>query len=288
MYAVSPAAAAAWRRLLSAICATAGVPVTVIDHPAPAPLEELWRRTDQGAVFMCGLPFSRTEPRPVLIAAPVPSPSDFNGRAEYWSDLVVRADSGFTAVEDTFGGRLAFTVPHSQSGCVAALSHFMAAHREAPTALPLFGEIIAPTITPLGALNAVIGGAADLAPIDSYAFRLLQEYRPDLTSQVRVVARTTPTPIPPLVASRAELSVPQAGFAATGFGSQGFAGTLAAVFTEAHRSAPLTALMEPLLLRRFVRPDPEAYDILRLGFEAALRYWGVHRLAAATHPAFAL
>jgi hypothetical protein len=313
MYSVSPAAAAAWGRLLSAIAARSGVPVSVVEHPAPAPLADLWRRTDQGAVFMCGLPFSRALPQPVLIAAPVPSPAEFNGRAEYWSELVVRADSAFTSLEDTFGGRLAFTVPHSQSGCVAALSHFMDVHRSAPTALPppLFGEIIAPTITPLGALTAVIDRAADLAPIDSYAFRLLQAYRPDLTSRVRIVARTATTPIPPLVGSRAAFGVPP-GLAATGLAAEGFAaeifaaevltgavategltaiglaGALAAAFAGAHRSAPLTALMEPLLLQRFVRPDPNSYDILRQRFEAAIRYWGIHRLAAATHPAFAL
>jgi ABC-type phosphate/phosphonate transport system substrate-binding protein len=288
MYAVSPEAAAAWRALLSAVFATAEIRVTVIDHPAPAPLEDLWRRTDQGAVFMCGLPFSRAEPQPLLIAAPVPNLEDFKGRAEYWSEFVVRTDSGFTAVEDTFGKRLALTVPHSQSGCVAALSFFLAAHRSAPTGAPLFGEIIAPTITPLGALTAVIDGAADLAPIDSYTLRLLQRYRPELTSRVRVLARTVPTPIPPLVASHAALRTPQARFTAKGMAADGCAGRLAAVFAGAHLHAPLKALMEPLMLQRFERPDPEAYDVLRDRFEAAIRYWGAHRLAAVTHPAFAL
>lgn len=288
MYAVSPEAAAAWRALLSAIFATAGMPVTVIDHPAPAPLEELWRRTDQGAVFMCGLPFSRAAPQPVLMAAPVPSPADFSGRAEYWSDFVVRADSGFTAVEDTFGKRLALTAPHSQSGCVAALSFFLAAHRSARTDAPLFGEIIAPTITPLGALTAVIDGAADLAPIDSYALRLLREYRPELTSQVRIVASTVPTPIPPLVASPTAWSALHAGLVAAGLAADAFPRALAAVFTQTHQLAPLRALMEPLLLQRFVRPEPDSYDVLRQRFEAAIRFWGAHRLAALTHPAFAL
>jgi len=35
---------------------------------------------------------------------------------------------------------------------------------------PLYGEVITPKITPLGAMSAVIEGAADVAPIDSYAF----------------------------------------------------------------------------------------------------------------------
>jgi ABC-type phosphate/phosphonate transport system substrate-binding protein len=175
MYSVSPEVGELWRALLSLITAKAGLSVTLIDHAEPAPLDELWSRTDQGAVFMCGLPFARAEPQPTLIAAPVPSPAEFEGEARYWSDLVVREDSDFRAVSDTYGGRIAFTVPGSQSGCVAALSYFMSAEHE----LPLFREIIAPTVTPLGALSAVIRGAADIAPIDAYAFRLLARYRPD-------------------------------------------------------------------------------------------------------------
>jgi ABC-type phosphate/phosphonate transport system substrate-binding protein len=208
MYAVSPEAAGRWRALLTAIVAASGISVDVIEHPAPAPLEDLWRRTDQGAVFMCGLPFSRSVPQPVLMAAPVPSPAEYGGEPRYWSELVVRRDSGYRSVSDTFGGRLALTVPGSQSGCVAALSFFMSAEREPP----LFAEVIAPTVTPLGALSAVVRGDADIAPIDSYAFALLGRYRPDLAEQVRIVGRTTPTPIPPLVASQAGLEALQSAF----------------------------------------------------------------------------
>ena len=70
----------------------------MVDYPAPAPLEDLWLRTDQAAVFMCGLPYSLAEPRPVLIAAPVPSPAEFLGAPQYWSDFVVRKDSAFREV----------------------------------------------------------------------------------------------------------------------------------------------------------------------------------------------
>ncbi|MDB6086550.1 MAG: ABC-type transport system substrate-binding protein [Gammaproteobacteria bacterium] len=271
MYSVSPVAAALWRALLSAVIAEAGLAVTVIDHAEPAPLDELWSRNDQGAVFMCGLPFSRAQPQPALIAAPAPSQPEFDGRAQYWSDLVVREESAFHAVEDTFGKRVAFTVPGSQSGCVAAMSYFMSAGAE----FPLFDEVIQPTITPLGALSAVIRGTADIAPIDSYAFRLLREYRPDLTSRVRIVGQTARTPIPPLVASPEALRAPDAL-------------RLQSAFLEAHRSAANRSLMDKLLLERFTRPEPSSYAVLRDGYEAATRYWGAHRLARSIHPAFAL
>jgi ABC-type phosphate/phosphonate transport system substrate-binding protein len=275
MYSVSAEAGAVWRNLLSAIIAQAAVPATVIDHPAPAPLEELWSRNDQAAVFMCGLPYSRAEPQPVLIAAPIPSPAEFHGTPHYWSDFVVRKGSAFREVQDTFGNRIAFTVPGSQSGCVAALTYLMSVHREAPAPLqtPLFSEIIAPTITPVGALTAVVDGTADIAPIDSYALRLLGKYRPDLASEVRVVGRTVQTPIPPLVASATAASEKERA-------------ALQSAFLEARQSASLESLMHELLLLGFARPDPGAYAVLRERFDRATAYWKSNRLAAVTHPAF--
>ncbi len=277
MYSVSAAAGAVWRELLSGIIARAGVPTTVIDYPPPAPLEDLWSRTDQAAVFMCGLPYSRAEPRPVLIAAPIPSPAEFHGTPQYWSDFVVRKDSALRTVQDAFGKRIAFTVPGSQSGCAAALSYLMAAHREAqaPLPAPLFSEIIAPTITPMGALTAVADGATDIAPIDSYALRLLRKYRPDLASEVRVVGETLPTPIPPLVAS------------ATAASERDLA-ALQSSFVKAHQNASLKPLMDELLLLGFARPDSNAYAVLRQRFDAATAYWSSHRLAAHAHSAFVL
>jgi len=271
MYGVSPAVAALWRELLSSIIAAADQDIELLEHAAPAPIEELWDRTDMAAVFMCGLPFARAEPQPVPVAAPVPSPATFGGEAHYWSVFVVRRDSGFNTVADTFGGRIAFTVPGSQSGCIAALSYFQALHPGPDSRSghrPLFAEIIAPTITPVGALEAVVSGDAEIAPIDAYAFELLRVHRPDLAAAVHVVGGTVPTPIPLLVAS------PGAGEA------------LAAAFLAAHADAGVKSLMDRLLLERFVQPDPAAYRELATRFTAATQFWHAHPLAAVAHPAF--
>jgi ABC-type phosphate/phosphonate transport system substrate-binding protein len=266
MYSVSPEAAGLWRRLLIALIEHAGLDIELLEHTEPAPILELWQRPDKAAVFMCGLPFSRSDPRPELIAAPVPSPPDFCSLPQYWSELVVRKDSDFQTIEDTFGGRIALTAPDSQSGCWAALYYLMTAGRQ----FPLYQQVITPQVTPLRAMSAVVDGAADVAPIDSYAYCLAQKYRRDLTSQLRTIARTPCTPIPPLVASKAGL------------------GALQAAFLEADRIIAIAPLMAGLLLERFVRPDPDSYDALRSNYETASRYWREHRLAAAVDPVFDL
>jgi ABC-type phosphate/phosphonate transport system substrate-binding protein len=214
---------------------------------------------------MCGLPYSLATPQPEPVVAPVPSPAEYGGRACYWSDIVVRADSPFKTIEQTFGHRLALTTPESQSG-YAALLHALMPHA---ASTPLYREIIEPRFTPMGALTAVIERKAEVAPLDSYAFALLSRHAPELAAQVRVIMRTEPTPAPLLVASD---PVPPA---------------VSAAFLAASEKPSTVALMDQLLLDRFARPVRPAYDGLKERFLAMRAFWRRHPLAKTAHPLFA-
>jgi ABC-type phosphate/phosphonate transport system substrate-binding protein len=264
MYSVTPQVAALWRSLLAAIVARSGAAIEVVDHAPPAPISELWKRPDKAAVFMCGLPYSLAAPQPQLVAAPIPSPPAYGGRACYWSDIVVRADSPFRTLEQTFGHRLALTTPESQSGYAALLYALMSYG----SAKPLYREIIEPRFTPMGALTAVIEKKADVAPLDSYAFALIAKDAPELAAQVRVIESTEPTAIPALVASDASLAV-------------------TAAFLAAGEDKETRALMDRLLLDRFARPEAPAYDDLRTRFLTMQAFWRRHPLAETAHPLFA-
>src|SRR6266540_4125578 len=113
MYAITPKVRDAWCTLFAWLSRVAGVPLVYMDHPAPAPLDELWSRNDLGAAFMCGFAFASAATKPLPIAAPIPSPSRYGGAAIYCTDLVVRADGRFERLSDTFGGRIGWTVHHS-------------------------------------------------------------------------------------------------------------------------------------------------------------------------------
>ncbi|MBV8413410.1 MAG: PhnD/SsuA/transferrin family substrate-binding protein [Alphaproteobacteria bacterium] len=265
MYSVTPSVAALWRSLLGAILSQTGETIDIVDHAPPAPISELWRRPDKAAVFMCGLPFGLAIPRPVPVAAPVPSPAAYGGRACYWSDIVVHVDSPFQTIEQTFGHRLALTTPESQSG-YAALLHALMPHA---ARTPLYGEIIEPRFTPMGVLTAVIERKAEVAPLDSYAFALLSKHAPEVTAQVRTIMRTEPTAAPLLVASGP------------------VAAAVTAAFLTVHENGPAAALMDHLLLDRFVQPEGEAYDDLKERFLVMQAFWRRHPLAKTAHPLFA-
>ena len=178
MYSWSPSLLAAWRRLLEWVGERSGVGFDVLDPSAePASLDELWARPDMACVFMCGYPWALRESRPHLLAAPVPSPPRFGGRPDYVSDFIVRADSGFKDLADTFGGAIAYSAEHSHSGYNAPRFHLLP-HRTA--ARPqLYSTVLGPFIRQRPVIDAVLDGRADVAAVDGYGLDLLRRHEPD-------------------------------------------------------------------------------------------------------------
>jgi ABC-type phosphate/phosphonate transport system substrate-binding protein len=200
MYAATPAAATAWKRLFAWLSDLSGVPLDAIDHAFPAPLAALWSRPDLASAFMCGFPFVHAAgPRPKPVAAPVPAGSRYGGRPIYMTDLVVRADAPFHTLDDTFGGRLGWTVEDSHSG-YNALRHHLLSYRSAGRPR-LYRESIGPLYTPRRVVEAVLAGDIDVGPLDGYALDLMRRHDPALGERIRVIATTDPAPIPFLIAS---------------------------------------------------------------------------------------
>jgi ABC-type phosphate/phosphonate transport system substrate-binding protein len=201
MYAVTTEAEAAWQALLTHAAEEAEVELDYMPYPAPRPLEDLWRRGDLGLVQMCGYPIALGLAEVVPIAAPIPALPWAGGRAVYRSDLIVRADSPFRRLEDSFGHRLGWTVAHSQSG-FNALRHHLLPHAVARGA-PLYSEVRGELVTARRILDGVLDGTIDIGPLDAFWNALITKYRPDLTVGIRVLDSTETAPMPALVASPA-------------------------------------------------------------------------------------
>ena len=242
MYAVTPAVKAAWQHLFAWTARESGVPLSYIDHAAPAPLEALWARGDLGAAFMCGFPFASAAVRPLVLAAPIPSPPRCGGKPCYCTDLVVRADSAFVQLSDTFGGRIGWTVEHSQSG-YQAVRHHLAALGAAR-----FAQRIGPLVTPRRVIDALLRDEIDVGPLDSYVHDLLKRHEPETASKLRVVESTVMTPVPLLVAS-------------SGVADDAIT-RLRHALLSCHSAPELATTLDTLLLARFVAVDPADYDVL--------------------------
>ncbi|MBP1296362.1 phosphate/phosphite/phosphonate ABC transporter substrate-binding protein [Bradyrhizobium elkanii] len=199
MYSVNSAAAAAWKELFGWLAREAGVELDVIAHAFPLPLSDLWSRDDLACAFMCGYPFMLAGKRPQPVAAPVPAGAPVRGRAVYATRLLVRADSKFETIEDTFGGRIGYTVTDSHSGYNALRHHLLPYFQR--RGARLYRESVGPLTTPRRVLDALQAGDIDIGPLDSYALELMLHHEVDLLSKIRILATTEPAPIPFLVAA---------------------------------------------------------------------------------------
>ncbi len=239
---IAPGAADAWRRLLLHLAAASGVDLDIVDHAYPASLTDLWARPDLGCVFMCGWPMAREERARPLIAAPVPAAEWSVGQPIYRAEFVVRINSSFAGIEDTFGHHLAFNAFNSHSGYNMPRGHLaLWADRQ-----PLYRAIVGPTGSHLRSVEAVLGGEADVAAVDSYYLALAHRHVPRLVAGLRVIDVTPASPIPPFVgaASLAATERDRLEQVLLGFGA-----------TEAER-----ALLAELCLSGFAPANRQSYD----------------------------
>jgi ABC-type phosphate/phosphonate transport system substrate-binding protein len=200
MYSANAGAASAWKELFEWLAQESQVELRVIDHKFPAPLAELWSRPDLGCAFMCGFPYKLAKHPPRPVAAPVPLGPLAKGAPVYATRLVVRADSAFQSLQDTFGGRLGYTVEDSHSGYNALRHHLLPYRRQ--FGANLYRASIGPLTTPRRVIEALVSGEIDVGPLDSYALDLMVRHEPEMAKQIRIVATTDLAPIPFLVASR--------------------------------------------------------------------------------------
>jgi ABC-type phosphate/phosphonate transport system substrate-binding protein len=254
MYSVNAVAKDAWRELLAWVMRRASVSWEIVGHDAPAPLSALWVRADLGCALMCGLPFALRAPAPLLIAAPVPSPQRYGGHARYMTDMAVRADSPYRTIEDTFGGNIGYTVADSQSGYFA-LRHFLRPFRQQRGGA-LYRSVVGGLLNARGVIDALAAGRIDVGPLDSYSHDLLTHLEPEYANQVRVVASTESTAIPPFVAT-ADLD----------------SDTLARLrqaFADIASAPDLADARSRLLLTGFESPSPADYAPLRIRHDALI------------------
>jgi ABC-type phosphate/phosphonate transport system substrate-binding protein len=246
MYSINPGAAAAWKDLFVWLAHESGVDLRVIDHAFPLPLAELWSRPDLACGFMCGFPFIRAKNPPKPVAAPVLLAAPIQGRPVYVTRLIVAADSSFQTLEDTFGGRLGYTVDDSHSG-YNALRHHLLPYRLKHGA-NLYRESVGPLYTPRRVIEAVLARDIDVGPLDGFAYDLMLRHEPELAKRIRIVATTDAAPIPFLVAS------PQC--------PDGIVNALQGSLAGFGRSPACTELRHRLCLQGFVPVAVKDYDLI--------------------------
>lgn len=255
-YAVTPSVEAAWRELLTAIGREVDVAFDFLPYPLPQPQKELWSRNDLGCVFvMCGYPIAMHHFAVTPIAAHIPSAPWAQRRPQYRSDLIVRADSRFERLSDTFGGRIGWTTMHSHSG-FNALRHHLLQYRTRDQRT-LYSHVVCNLSSVRKSFDSVCDGTIDVGSIDAYWHSLLQRHEPELASRVRVIEATVPAPIPAFVASPV---VPRETI-----------DRLAAGFASAQYQPWFHPLADTIMIEGFAASELNDFNIIRDREEEAIR-----------------
>ncbi len=140
--------------------------------------------------FICSGPYVKAEWLVDLLVAP-----QVDGKTEYHALLIVPTDSDAEELADLKGKRFAFMDPDSHTGKVYPTWRLMQMG-ESPESF--FGEYIY-THSHDNSIRAVAKGIVDGASVHSLVYDYVKTRRPDLTDKTRVIERSKPFGIPPVV-----------------------------------------------------------------------------------------
>ena len=237
-----------YRPLLDYLGKRLGRPVQLVQRRTYAEVNDLIRRNDVDMAFVCTRAYviGHREFGMKLLAIP-----EVKGRRVYYSEIIVRRDSSIEKVEDLRGTVFAFTDPLSNTGYLypVYLIHTMGETPETFFARTFF------TYGHDNAIYSVAEGVADAAAVDSLVLEYALQRDPGLKSKIRVIHRSPPFGMPPVVAGpdiRPQLEA-----------------TLQEILLSMHEDPEGQKALRALEVDRFVPADDKAYDMIR-GMEKAL------------------
>jgi phosphonate transport system substrate-binding protein len=166
------------------------VPVDIVQGESYEALEA----GDYDFAFVCGLPYTQLADRLRPVAAPMLSCHPSTGRPDYYSDVIVRAESDFRRFADLRGGRWSYNEPRSQSGYGIVRQHLAGVgSRE------FFGCVIE-SGWHQRSIEMVCSGEVDASAIDCQVLAMARQQDPTLDTRLRVITSLGPSTVQPLVA----------------------------------------------------------------------------------------
>ena len=183
-----------YRPLLDYLSHELGRPVELVQRRTYAEVNDLIRRNEVDMAFICTRAYvvGRREFGMQLLAIP-----EVGGKDVYYSKIIVRQGYPAQRVEDLRGSIFAFTDPLSNTGYLypVYLLHTLGETPETFFARTFY------TYSHDNAIYAVAEGIADAAAVDSLVLQYALQRDPSLNARIRVIHRSPPFGMPPVVVS---------------------------------------------------------------------------------------
>jgi phosphonate transport system substrate-binding protein len=216
--------------------------IEYVDREDYAAINQLLKNGQLEAAFVCSGPYveGKEDFGLELLAAP-----QANGETVYYSYIIVREDSPYQQFEELRGKTFAFTDPMSNTGKLVP-TYMLAQMGEKPETF--FKDILF-TTSHDKSIKAVSYRIVDGAAVDSLIWEYLNSTDPELTSQTRILKRSPPYAIPPVVVP-ANLD-------------KELKSRLQQALLEAHLDSRGNAILEKMNIDKFVVIDDNSYDSIR-------------------------
>jgi phosphonate transport system substrate-binding protein len=231
-----------YRQLLTYLGDKLGKDLELVQRKTYAEVNELLGKGLIDLAFVCSGPYVTGKDRYgfVLLAVPV-----VHGHPTYSSYLIVNKESTFQKLEDLKGHTFAFTDPDSNTGRLVPL-YWLAAMHTRPEVF--FGRIIY-TYSHDNSIMAVGRGLVDAVAVDGLIWDFYEIKNPAFTAKTRIIKKSEPFGIPPLVASR---QFPPAERK-----------RMQNVLFTMHQDPVGKKILAELMIDRFILPRDEWYDTVR-------------------------
>lgn len=227
-----------YRQLLDYIGKNLGLEAQLIQRKTYGEINELFGRGEIDLAFVCSGPYANGKEKYgfELLSTPQVHGSHF-----YQSYLIVNEDSQYHSLEDLRGLIFAFTDPDSNTGKLVP-TYWLMKMGERPESF--FGKTIY-TYSHDNSILAVAKGLVDGAAIDGLIWEYYHHKKPVFTARTRIVRKSEPYGLPPLVTSR-QLS-------------PGLKAQIRELVLSMHTDPKGRDILKELMIDRFVEPHEEWY-----------------------------
>lgn len=231
-----------YKRFLDYIGEKLGRHVDFVDREDYAEINDLLRKGDIDAAFVCSGPYvdGHKDFGLELLVAP-----QAYGETLYYSYIIVAKSAPINSLEGLRGKKFAFTDPLSNTGKLVP-TFMLTKMNETPET---FFKSYTYTKSHDKSIKAVAMGMVDGAAVDSLIWEYLNRTNPEFTSKTKIIRKSSPYAVPPVVVSRGldrELKE-----------------RLKQIFLNAHKDEKGKGLIRQMMIDKFVVIDDHAYDSIR-------------------------
>jgi len=207
-----------------------------------AEVNEMVRKKEVDLAFVCAGPYTEGKKAFGMEMLVVPVA---NGKTVYYSYIIAGKSSSIRSLDDLRGKKFAFTDPQSNTGSLVP-TYMLAKKGETPQSF--FREVFYSNGHD-NSIRAVADGQADGAAVDSLIWEFINRVNPELTGKTRVIAKSPPYGIPPVVVSAAIDGATKK--------------RLKEIFLSLHEDKSAAPLLAKLQIDRFVEGNDAMYDSVR-------------------------